>query len=347
MKSTFSHSTKEHREGKYAACESCHTMPTQNWATARKDPYPDVKNYPYHPSCFGCHTKDVYSNGGAFCGTHLRHTESVECGLAAVRAVLLFPSRSHAMQFTTIFPHDIHQNLIAEKTDFGVATGHFIFASFTPTATPTPTPDPGPQFLQLLPICHRSIIADAKILPREQLQMRKLSGSLSLRPTFLCTAANETGHQIRRATQPAVSGFFKDSPDSHASCSLHLALPARVKPAAYDCAGCHKLSEPYLEKKATERYSIKFDHSYKDHANKDCTVCHVRITQNSDVSKMKDADVPFQACSTSSCHGGDIEEEIKRREATIAAKQPAFQCVVIRPLSGGMISRRATGNPEL
>jgi hypothetical protein len=41
---------------------------------------------------------------------------------------------------------------------------------------------------------------------------------------------------------------------------------------------------------------------------------------------MKDADVPLQTCSTSSCHGKQIAEEIGKREASIAAKQPAFQC---------------------
>ncbi|HEX3101645.1 MAG TPA: cytochrome c3 family protein, partial [Pyrinomonadaceae bacterium] len=281
MKSAFSHSTKEHREGKYASCESCHTMPTQNWATARKDPYPDVKNYPYHPSCFGCHAKDVYSNGGAFCGTC--HTE------ASMRArggtgVLPFPSKSHAMQFTTIFPHDIHQNLIAKNTNFGVAPGHFILAGFTATATPTPTPDPGPQFYNCA-ICHRSITQMPKYAPRK-ITIEQALGTAQA-DVFVPAPAKPDDPA---STQP-VPAFFKDSPDSHASCfTCHY---QRVKPAAYDCAGCHKLSEPYFEKKGIERYSIKYDHSYKDHANKDCTVCHVRITQNSDVSKMKDADVPF------------------------------------------------------
>ncbi len=306
--STFSHSTRAHREGKYASCESCHAIPTRNWATARKDPYPDVKNYPYHPSCFGCHAKDVYSNGGAFCGTC--HTE------ASMRArggagVLPFPIKSHAMQFTTIFPHDLHQNLIASDTTRNdVALGHFMLASFAINATPTPTPAaaPAPVFYNCA-ICHKTITQMPKYVPR------KITGEKSLADatadTF--TALSKTG-----------ADFFKDGPDSHASCfTCHY---QRVKPAAYDCAGCHRLTEPYFEKKAIERYSLKFSHSTTNHVNKDCTTCHVRITQNSDISKMKDADVPFQTCSTSSCHGSNIEEETKKREASSAAKQPAFQC---------------------
>ncbi|MEO7660001.1 MAG: hypothetical protein ABIV48_10340, partial [Pyrinomonadaceae bacterium] len=42
---------------------------------------------------------------------------------------------------------------------------------------------------------------------------------------------------------------------------------------------------------------------------------------------MKDADVPILTCSTSSCHGSNILEEIGKRESSIADKQPAFQCI--------------------
>lgn len=323
MRSTFSHRTRAHREGKYASCESCHTMPTQNWATARKDPYPDVKNFPYHPSCFGCHAKDVYSSGAGFCGTcHVVDGPLARGG----SGVLPFPRKSHAMQFKSIFPHDVHQNLIAEnRSRENVAVGHFILASFTEasTATPTPTPAPTPIFYNCA-ICHKSMTPLPKYNARTIAAEKPLGAAET--DTFVDPpkAGDPVKPDAQAPTRPAL-GFFKDSPDSHASCfTCHY---QRVKPAAYDCAGCHKLTEPYFEKKSIERYSIKFDHSYKDHANKDCTVCHVRITQNSDVSKMKDADVPFQTCSTSSCHGGNIEEETKKREASIAAKQTAFQCI--------------------
>ena len=316
MRAPFSHSTKAHREGKYASCESCHTIPTRNWATVRKDPYPDVKNFPYHPSCFGCHAQDIYRAGAGFCGTCHLVDGPLARGGAGVRP---FPVKSHAMQFTTIFPHDIHQNLIAANSPReDVAIGHFVLAAFTPTVTPTPTPAPTPQFYNCS-ICHRSFTEMPKYGPRTISNQKALAPA---QPDVFVPMPTKPDDPA--ATKPAPE-FFKDSPNSHASCfTCHY---QRVKPAAYDCAGCHKLTEPYFEKKAIQRYSIKFDHAYKDHANKDCTVCHVRITQNSDVSKMKDADVPFQTCSTSSCHGSNIAEEIKNREASIAAGQPAFQCV--------------------
>lgn len=297
----FSHNTKAHKEGKFKDCSSCHTMPTKNWATARQAPYPDVATFPSHVSCFGCHTKDIYSNGGAFCGScHVTPTMRAQGG----KGVLPFPMKSHSMQFTTVFPHDVHQNLIASNPGRGdVATGHFVLASFTPSL-----PDSKTQFYNCA-ICH----ASSEKMPK--FTARKITREQALA---------EPAADVFTPTAKTAPGFFKDGPDSHASCfSCHY---QNVKPAAKDCAGCHSPAAPYTEKTAIQRYSLKFSHSSTNHANKDCTTCHVRITQNSDVSKMKDADVPFQTCSTSSCHGNNIAEEIKKREDTVTAKQPAFQC---------------------
>ena len=310
----FSHRRKEHGEGKPESCEKCHKMPTtmktKNWATARKDPYPDVTTYPYHTSCFDCHNKEIYTAGSGFCGT----CHVVDDGRrAGGSGVLPFPIKSHSRQFRTVFPHDVHQNLIAKNTvREEVAIGHFVLASFTAAATPTPT-TPESKFYNCA-ICHKTMQQMPKATPR--IITREQSFGVAQPDAFVPPPDPAT-------TQPAPA-FFKNGPDSHASCfTCHY---QRVKPAAYDCAGCHKLTEPYFEKKGIERYSIKFNHSSTNHVNKDCTVCHVRITQNSDVSKMKDADVPFQTCSTSSCHGSNIQEEIKNREASVTNKQKVFQC---------------------
>lgn len=125
----FSHETKAHKDGKYSDCSSCHSLPTKNWTSARRDkldPYPDVVTFPSHTSCFGCHTRDIYSNGGAFCGTC--HTVPT----MRARAVSAFPLKSHKSQFTTVFPHNVHQDLIAsneQKMPYAVA--HFVNASYS------------------------------------------------------------------------------------------------------------------------------------------------------------------------------------------------------------------------
>src|SRR6476469_5151776 len=127
----FSHNTKAHKTGKYTSCSSCHSLPTRNWTSPRRDklpPFPDVTTFPSHASCFGCHTKDIYSAGGAFCGTcHVVPT-------MRARAVLAFPVRSHPSQFTTLFPHNTHQDLIASnKTEPDFSPVHFIPAAFVVT----------------------------------------------------------------------------------------------------------------------------------------------------------------------------------------------------------------------
>src|SRR5688500_2702823 len=120
----FSHNTKAHKTGKYANCASCHTLPTTDWTTRKVygggPTFPAVATFPYHNSCFGCHTKDIYrkGGGGAFCGTC--HTEAT----MRARAVGRFPVRAHPTQFTTLFPHNVHQDIIASNRptrDYAVA----------------------------------------------------------------------------------------------------------------------------------------------------------------------------------------------------------------------------------
>src|SRR5204863_7627598 len=125
----FSHNTAAHKQGKYANCSACHTLPTKNWMSPRRDrqpPFPDVATFPSHISCVGCHTKDIYSAGGAFCGTC--HTVPA----TRARAVKDLPIPSPPRQFTTLFPHNVHQDLIAANApEPEIAVAHFVNASFS------------------------------------------------------------------------------------------------------------------------------------------------------------------------------------------------------------------------
>jgi hypothetical protein len=119
--------------------------------------------------------------------------------------------------------------------------------------------------------------------------------------------------------------FFKDSPEGHASCfNCHY---QSQKPVRTDCADCHRLKPASPRSESIARFSLRFNHKDPDHANKDCIVCHVRIAGTSDLRAMKEADVPIYGCSTTACHGDELGAELKQREDTVAAKQPAFQCV--------------------
>ncbi len=287
----FSHATASHKK---IDCSSCHKVPTANWIQARG--FPDVADYPGHDSCIQCHRNDFFrGNRPAICSTcHVTSSPRGEARFA-------FPVRSRSQEFSTIFPHDVHQNLIAssKKRRSDVAVAHFVRAGFTAAAD-----DDKPQFNNCA-ICHATPAEVPKFESRIRGSLQPLTDAAA--ESFTPTAA-----------------FFKDAPNTHASCfNCHY---QNQKPNRTDCAGCHVLTKPYFESNVIKRFSLKFNHQDKDHINKDCTTCHVRITQNADLKTMMNADVPILTCSTSSCHGDNIKTEISQREASITASQPAFQC---------------------
>lgn len=304
-KDRFSHATAAHKK---LDCGSCHKNPTANWVTARG--YPDVADFPGHVACFACHRADFFAgNRPAICASC--HVNPGPRGAARFP----FPVRSRSHEFSTIFPHDVHQDIIAsnvKKSD--VAVAHFVNASYVPDD------EKKPQFTNCA-ICHQTITEMPKVADRKLLDPKPP----------LADAATETF--------VAAAGFFKDSPSGHASCfTCHY---QGLKPSGTNCAMCHALTAPYSDTNVISRYSLKFDHRTTNHANKDCAICHVRIAQNADIRSMKDADVPLLGCSTTSCHGGAqndapkgddtyiqsaLANEIAQREASVVEKKPAFQC---------------------
>lgn len=290
----FLHSTAAHKK---IDCASCHKAPTANWASARA--FPDVADYPGHASCVQCHRSDFFrSNRPAICS--ICHTNVSPRG----EARFAFPVRSRSREFSTVFPHNVHQDIIAaapkslREERLGVAVAHFVKASFKFADDP-----PKPQYNNCT-ICHKT----AAVLP--QFAVRALTKERSLAPP----AAEDF--------TPG-AGFFKDAPAGHATCfSCHY---QNQKPVRTDCASCHQLAPPYFASNTVRRYSLKFDHQSTEHV-KDCTTCHVRITQISDLKMLNDADVPLLTCTNSSCHAVKLKEEVDKREESLAAKQTVFQC---------------------
>jgi len=285
-RSRFSHASTAHKK---KDCNSCHTVPTTNWPAARG--YPDVSNYPSHAACFACHQKDIFSgNRPAFCGT---------CHVSAgpTRAPMLaFPAKNRSQEFSTVFPHNIHQDIIASLSrPRGVAVAHFVNASFVRTA------DDPPKFNNCV-ICHATS-ADA---PKFSVRI----------PSALQPLADAAADAF--VPKP---GYFRDNPRGHQSCfACHFQGP---KPEAKSCAGCHQLTQPYSEPAAKKRYSLKFDHQQKDHAGRDCMACHIRISQNADLKTLVNADVPIITCN--SCHEKNIVAELGLRADSLKAPPP-FQC---------------------
>ncbi len=311
---TFSHTTPKHREGKYSDCKVCHTLPTRNWASPRANneyPFPDVRNFPFnepgtkagkHTTCVGCHAADFYKP--SFClGCHT--LSGPKANAANVRP---FPNRSNGTQFTTIFPHDVHQDVIASnKRRNNVAVGHFVWAAYSPT------PDDKTTEFYNCSVCHKAPSKTPQWAAR-------------------IPVSDEKPMPAKKDDPKPTAVYFKDVPTDHASCfTCHY---QRIKPISTDCSGCHKLSDlRSTPSNMVERSSLKFNHEQLDkedptkrvHA-KDCMTCHLTIARSSDLQILKNtskSDVPFATCV--SCHGeGGLKNITKEIDAR--TKDKAYQC---------------------
>ena len=290
----FSHASAAHKK---LQCASCHKVPTGNWVAARG--FPDVAQFPGHVACASCHRSDFFvGNKPAFCaGCHSN---------VSPRSAPLFPfpvrSRSH--EFATVFPHSVHQDVIAwARPPRRASTSIFVNASFSVTS------DDPPRFNNCA-ICHESATALPKFAARV--------------PTGQQPLAATTQDNFAPKAQ-----FFKSTPAGHATCfECHY---QGVKPVALNCAGCHQLTAPYYASATVKRYSLKFDHAAVNEKGdlvhtKDCMTCHVRISGNSDLKTMSDADVPVMACTSCHNHAADMKTELDKRADSVDKKQPVFTC---------------------
>jgi len=274
VRGRFSHTEPKHQT---KTCAQCHAMPTPNWVAARG--FPDVTTFPGHASCFTCHGTSVLTGpkvGGkpTFClGCH---TSAVGPGRGPL---LPFPVAARPREFNIKFPHNVHQDILAKlERPSGVAVAHYVNASLSPASV-----DEKKAAFNSCAVCH----IQASKLPYFDTPPIKDELKADMPPVA--------------ETRPIVpqASFFKTMPQGHATCfTCHY---TGIKPAANECAGCHTLTKPYQYNDTLHRYSVKFDHTQKDHAGKDCMACHVRIAQNSDAAAMKDPDVPILACAA--CHG--------------------------------------------
>src|SRR5262245_53036463 len=102
--SRFSHSTKKHQ----AECNTCHKVPSDGWKKTK--PYPDITDYPDHAACVSCHRPQFFrTDRPVICsGCHTK---------VSPRDDARFPFRNPAdnRQFSIIFPHDKHQDVIATR----------------------------------------------------------------------------------------------------------------------------------------------------------------------------------------------------------------------------------------
>src|SRR5215204_2733230 len=139
--SKFTHTTAAHRKD---SCDSCHKSPSDNWARVRTSDsaFPDITDYPEHASCLSCHRQQFFSGARpAICS--VCHT--VVSPRADVRHPFANPAetfagsakaRTRPREFGLVFPHDLHQDVMARSTSPAGETGapRFVRASFAQDA---------------------------------------------------------------------------------------------------------------------------------------------------------------------------------------------------------------------
>lgn len=256
--SKFSHATKQHQE----ACKTCHKVPTSNWQKARG--FPDIADYPDHDACVRCHRQQFFKGAQPAICTDC-HTK------VSPRDETRFPFRNpeRPRQFNIEFPHDKHQDVIAflrsrpasKKQDSFKTVSLLTFAHA----------DQAKKDYNNCTICHATNMREP-VAPR--------NGPRNNWPDGFVPAPDS----------------FKTMPEAHSACfNCHW---KNQEPTKDNCAGCHKLSSPYLPASAPQRISMKFRHSREQHIA-ECTACHINITKATTLRGLK-PDVPITGCTE--CH---------------------------------------------
>lgn len=281
--SNFSHATKRHQ----GACNTCHKIPTNNWK--KTSDFPDVADYPGHDACVSCHRPQFFRSAKpAICS--LCHSK------VSPRDDVRFAFRKPAgrRQFMIEFPHDKHQDLIANlfRRFAEAEQPWFVRASFTSSGF---NADDKAEHYYNCEICHG---------PRNAPSGAPASGWID-------------GFVPDNLTLKAV-------PVSHASCfNCHW---KSEQPVSDSCAGCHKLPSPPTvvpSRDVPKRFSMKFRHGREQHIA-ECTTCHINITKAATVRGLK-PDVPITSCTQ--CHNKEGLRLDLSKELAAIDKNRDFVCV--------------------
>ncbi|HEX8722410.1 MAG TPA: hypothetical protein VF736_17475, partial [Pyrinomonadaceae bacterium] len=334
----FTHQTAAHRKD---SCSSCHKSPSDNWrqARARDAAFPDITDYPEHASCLDCHRRQFFTGARpAICS--VCHT--VVSPRAGDRHPFANPAESFARserskarpgEFALVFPHDVHQDVMARLDEPAEDARGFRFAraSFRQEAAPKPGPKPNS-----CSICHETYAPQG--------------ARAAATPAPAPAAAQAAG----AAPDAIPAGLLKTTPTGHESCFNCHWQEGGEKPYSSDCAGCHKLlppgsraarpsaaardadaqfaarlgyaGDPFALRKLLRRESATFAHDEENHRGIDCATCHTRIPALStlDASTLK---VPLLSCGGgSSCHISARPKKILNEEVDKKLADAGFRC---------------------
>jgi hypothetical protein len=277
--SAFSHLTRKHQ----GACNSCHKVPTENWKKIRE--FPDVADYPGHDACVSCHRPQFFRAARpAICSVcHLKVSPRDDVRFA-------FGKPGAPRQFVIEFPHDKHQDVIAQLAR------------------------PVKQTVSLRAWSHARLV-----LPQTQTNsLRYNHCEICHGPRMLAPVAPPGGWTDAFVPDAAT---FRAAPSSHAACfNCHWRAQ---QPTSDNCAGCHKLSEQaYVKSDSPKRLSLKFRHAREQHTI-ECTSCHINITKAATLRGLL-PDVPITSCSE--CHNKDGLRLDVSKELEAIDKNREFVC---------------------
>lgn len=351
----FKHTTKGH-DGN---CYTCHSpVPSGNWDSARKEPFPDITEYPDHPSCVNCHRQQFFVGAQPTICT-VCHKPNFTPRSAPLFA---FPNpepheateeylrqrapnpKNTASEFRIRFPHDRHVEVIARAQPSPSDGWIFVRASFRQGAAAAPAQTAADKRNSSCAICHSST-PDQNVKASEAF--------INLPDNLLHSEEKKPDARLWQ------KGAFKLSPTSHASCFNCHWTDAGIRPQPSQCGECHVLgqrggfqgadleavskfinpqsvlNQELIKDRVLRREAAKYPHDNENHKDKiGCTSCHFNILDAGDIRSVRGESrtlfVPVITCASSNvkCHttttagSGDINDEIENKK-----KDPKFACV--------------------
>lgn len=294
--SRFSHTTSKHQ----GACNTCHKVPTDNWKKVRD--YPDVADYPGHDACVSCHRPQFFRGAKPpICSVcHSKVSPRDEARFA-------FRNPAAPRQFLIEFPHDKHQDVIAQ-----LRKSEHLVTTTTTVARAAPAWE---SRVGLRAWAHARSFAT----PQTQTNSLRFNNcEICHGPRTTAPKAPATGWLDAFVPDAAT---FRTAPTGHAACfNCHW----KSQPPTNDnCAGCHKpAAAPYFAVAVPERLSLKFRHAREQHVQ-ECTTCHINITRAATLRGLQ-PDVPITACSE--CHQREGLRQDVGKELETIDKNRDFVC---------------------
>jgi hypothetical protein len=317
-------------KAKRANCNECHSLasPLQF----------DIKDYPDHPDCVGCHRQQFFKGARPVICTVCHKTSSPRDDR---RFAFPKPGTNVTREFPGHFPHALHQDLLARNRparEFD-AEPRFLRASFNALAADAKT-------IENCATCHASYDINKKgeeiFFPVDGWPDNMLKGVGTYRK-------------------------IPTGPEGHRTCFTCHASSAKEwespEPVANDCAGCHSKSAPggatslrtastptaatttrqsttpvrvsYPNALLPPRIVPTFQHeggSTGGSHEEGCTTCHINITQAQTL--VVQPDVPISSCAIchifgskkSSLKKGTVTTITTELDAWLSSKEACVSC---------------------